>query len=147
MHISSRAIAGITFLLFTQIFAAKASFLIHTPDYVTQIGVGGISGKIMGNMEAVRGADVVLMQKDKLIDKTSTDENGNYAFKYLSPGNYDIKATKPGYRTSIIITIPVDEDETTGNDFYLPQFNNAHMIKTPIVETYEENFHRYIRHK
>jgi hypothetical protein len=112
-----------------------------------QRGVGGVEGKIMGNLEAVSGADVVLMQKDKLIDQTKTDENGNYKFYYLSAGDYDIKATKDGYRTHIIITIPVYTDNTTQNDLYLPKFTNASVPRTPIVETYEENYHKYIRHK
>lgn len=110
-----------------------------------QLGVGGISGKLMGNLEAVSGAEVVLMQKDKLIDKTTTDENGHYEFLYINPGEYDIKASKILYRTSIIIHIPVHGDEWTKNDFYLPKLN-GHKQHEPFVETYDKNIKRYMQH-
>ena len=112
-----------------------------------QIGVGGIEGKIMGNIEPVSAAEVVLMQKDQLIDKTVTDEHGHYAFYYINPGCYDVRATKADYRTSIIITIPVSQDHTTYNDLYLPKFNNEHMPNDPIVESYDDNFRKYMMHR
>jgi Carboxypeptidase regulatory-like domain len=136
----------LTFFLFAQPPCRAAGFLCVAGDYdAPQMGVGGIEGKLMGNMEAVGGAELVLMQKDKIIDKTTTDEEGHYFFKYVSPGHYDIKATKTGYRTSIIVQIPVAPDETTPNSFYLPKYNDRKMPSGPIVDDYQYNRRKYMR--
>ncbi|MCD6010584.1 MAG: Carboxypeptidase regulatory-like domain [Flavipsychrobacter sp.] len=131
--------------LFSKIFFALLLFASAT--YAQDDAVGTVSGKLMGNLQPVAGAEVVILQKDKLFDQTTTDENGNYRFPYLRPGYYDVRATMPGYRTSIIIKIPVAENKTTKNDFYLPKYNNGNMPSYPLVEGYEDNCRNYMRNK
>lgn len=114
---------------------------VHQP----QNGLGGITGKIMGDLQPVNGVTLVVMQKDRIIDKTTTDETGNYSFRYLAPGKYDLKAMNNDYRTVIITKIPITADESIKNSFYLPKFNNANMPHTPIVETFEEHI-AHMRH-
>jgi hypothetical protein len=109
------------------------------------MGVGGIEGKLMGNLEIVAGAEVVLMQKDKVIAKETTDENGYYRFLYVNPGHYDVKAVKPGYRTTIIVRVPVRGDETTPNSFYMPKYNDRNMPAGPAIDDYEHNRKKYMR--
>ena len=146
MRIFTTAILGLTFFLFSP---SPGNCACTTTDYIDhttpQTGVGGIEGKLMGNMEAVAGADLVLMQKDNIIARTTTDEEGHYYFYYLNPGHYDIKATKTGYRTSIIIHIPVTQDETTPNSFYIPKYNDRKMPSSPIIDDYEYNRRKYMR--
>lgn len=125
------------------IWCLTVTALIACPEN----GLGTISGKLMGDLRPVAAAEVVLMQKDKVVDKTKTDEYGNYNFPYVRPGDYDVKATKTGYRTSIIIKIPVSEDHITKNDFYLPKFNNEHMLSNPLVDDYENNCRTYMRQR
>jgi hypothetical protein len=119
----------------------------NTLDYYQpQNGLGGISGKVMGDLKPVAGVTLMVMQNDKLMDKTTSDENGYFTFKYLAPGHYDLKATNNDYRTTIITGIPVSADYIIKNDFYLPRFNNAHMPRTPAVETYRDHL-KYLKHK
>lgn len=124
-----------------------AALLLNTASRAQDDGTGTVYGKLMGNLQPVAGAEVVIMQKDKLFDQKLTDENGNYTFPHLRPGYYDVRATMPGYRTSIIIKIPVRENKTTQNDFYLSQLNTANMPKTPMVEDYEDNCRNYMRNR
>ncbi len=131
--------------IFSTIFIAF--FLFTTSTQAQDDGVGNISGKLTGNLQPVAGAEVVVMQKDKLFDKTITDENGGYRFAYLRPGYYDVRATMPGYRTSIIVKIPVAENKTTRNNFYLPKFNTENMPKAPLIEDYEDNCRNYMRNR
>jgi hypothetical protein len=114
-------------------------------DYKPQNELGSISGKIMGDLQPVSGATILVTQKDKIIDQVVSDENGYYTIKYLTPGRFDIKASKDDYRTVIFTAVPVSEDHTIKNDFYLPRFNNAHMPRYPIVETYERHI-SHMRH-
>lgn len=121
--------------------------LIAAPCCAQDDALGTIAGKLTGNLQPVAGAEVVVMQKDKLFDKTTTGEDGSYRFAYLRPGYYDVRATMPGYRISIIIKIPVAENKTTRNDFYLPKFNTENMPKAPLVEDYEDNCRNYMRNR
>lgn len=131
--------------LFSKIFIPVLLFITsaHAQDDAT----GTVTGKLMGNLQPVAGAEVVIMQKDKLFDQKLTDENGTYTFPHLRPGYYDVRATMPGYRTSIIVKIPVAEHKTTRNDFYLPKLNTENMPKTPLVEDYEDNCRNYMRNR
>ncbi len=135
-----------SFMLFKTI---KVLFIVLLSSVAAfaQNGTGNVSGKIMGGLQPVAGAEVVIMQKDKLIDKTSTDEDGNYSFRYLAAGRYDVRATKSGYRTSIIIQVPIAEDRDTKNDLYLPEINNRHMLSNPLVDDYEHNCRTYMRQR
>jgi Carboxypeptidase regulatory-like domain len=148
-RLPSKAIimAGICLALFIQIPDASARHRHHKKKkekgsidyYNPQNGLGGISGKIMGDLKPVQGATVLVTQKDKVFDQATTDENGYYVIKFLAPGRFDLKVTNEGYRTTIISSIPVSADYTVSNDLYLPKFNNAHMPCTPILETFQEH--------
>ena len=136
--------------MFSKAFTRLFLFLcipLFAVNAIAQDGVGSVSGKLMGNLEPVAGAEVVIMQKDKLYDKAVTDEDGNYRFPYLRPGHYDVRATMTGYRTTIITKVPVSEDHTTKNDFYLGKYNNAHMPSYPLKEDYEDNCRNYMRNR
>jgi len=93
----------------------------------------------MGNLFPVSGAVVVLMRNEKLIDRTTTDEDGRFIFRYTDPGNYNIIASKESYHTSVITDIPVTADHTTRNDFYLPKFNSRQVPADAVSEPYSVN--------
>lgn len=137
-------------IIFVILISCCAATGTHAAPYIYSIpenGVGSITGKLMGDIQPVSGAEVVLMDKDKIVDKTLTDEDGSYSFLYVRPGKYDVRATKTGHRTTIIIKVPVSEDIVTKNDFYFPKFNNAHMQANPIVDNYENNCRTYMRQR
>ncbi len=131
--------------LFSGLFIAV--LLLAIPSRAQDDATGTVTGKLMGNLQPVAGAEVTILQKDKIFDQKTADENGNYAFPHLRPGYYDVRATMPGYRTSIIVKIPVAEHKNTKNDFYLPKLNTENMPKTPLVEDYEDNCRNYMRNK
>ena len=133
----------LVFCCFHSGFARKSPFSYSV--VVPENGLGGITGKITGDLQPAGKVVVVLMHKDKVVDKTLTDEEGFYKFRYVAEGDYDIKATKDGYRTCIVIQIPVQPDRVTKLDFYQPKINNDHMPEHPIVETYEY-YHKYMKH-
>ncbi len=148
MSIFSKIILGSMIVLGLPL---QSAYAWHPPFgfgyVVNENGLGEITGKIMGSLLPVTDAEVVLMLKDKIIDKTTTDEDGIYSFHYVRPGDYDIKATKQGYRITIIAKVPVSEDYVTVNDLYLAKFNNEHMPKNPFVESYRDNWKKYMRNK
>ena len=103
-------------------------------------GLGGITGKITGDLKPLGKVVVVLMQNNKVIDQTETDEDGFYKFRYIEEGRYEIKATKDGHRTCVVTRIPVAPDKVTKLDFYQPRINNEHMDSEPIVETFSHYY-------
>jgi hypothetical protein len=137
----ARIVPGLLLALFIFIQPSMAWRLPFVPEN----GLGGIAGKLTGDLQPVGKVSVVLVQQDKIIDKTETDADGFYKFRYVEEGMYDIKATKDGYRTCIVLKIPVIPDHVTKLDFYLPRFNNDHMPDDPIVETYD-HYYKYMDH-
>jgi hypothetical protein len=103
-------------------------------------GLGGLTGKITGDLKAVSKVTIVLLRDEEIVDKTKTDEEGFYKFRYIEEGRYELKATKEGYRTCIVTKIPVAADKVTKLDFYQPKINN-HQPEGPVVET----FHYYFK--
>ena len=104
-----------------------------------QNGLGGISGRIMGNLVPLKGASIALMQENRLIDRTVTDEEGNFVFKFFTPGQYEIIAAKAGFRTSSITGIPVKADNLTRTDFYVPLIVDEHTPSSTLSEDYDRN--------
>lgn len=133
----SRFIPAVLIALFALI---QPSYALHHHFVSVHVNadkeVGDITGKIMGALQPVNKVTVILLQNNKVVDKTETDENGIYKFRYLPEGTYDIKASKDGYRTYIVTDIPSVSDKTTRVDLYLAVVNNSHMPDDPIVETY-----------
>ena len=117
------------------------AFAIAPPEN----GLGGITGKITGDLQPCAKVTVFVLQHDKVVDKTETDEDGFYKFRYLEEGTYDLKAVKDGYRICIVTQIPVAPDRVTKLNFYLPKINNDHMPDYPIVESYDY-YYRYMKH-
>jgi hypothetical protein len=134
----SRPFAVISIILVLLIISSAPTFAQDEP--------GSIYGKIMGDLKQVDGVEVTLFHDDEIIDKTVTDEDGKYHFPYLAAGHYDVKAAKPGYRTTIITRTPVSATHDTRNDIYIGRYNNGHMPKEQIVEYFYCNADRYMRH-
>src|SRR5438876_3938281 len=134
--------------MFSKIILALMLALLFIPSKATfaQDEPGSIYGKIMGDLKQADGVEIILLHEDEIIDKTITDENGKYSFPYLIAGHYDVKAAKPGYRTTIITRTPVSAAHDTRNDIYLAKFNNDNMPKEPVVENFYDNLNRYMRY-
>jgi hypothetical protein len=67
--------------------------------YLTQFIGGNVSAKRGGQPENIADAHVTLLQEDKVVIQTRTDEFGDFKFDGLSPesGNYHIRVSHPEY--------------------------------------------------
>ncbi|HMD09212.1 MAG TPA: M56 family metallopeptidase [Candidatus Acidoferrum sp.] len=78
-----------------------------------------LSGKTSGSIHDPSGAGVanatIIMsnQEAKTIDMTTSDREGNFAFKPLPAGNYELQVLKPGFETYRVPQISLD----AGRDF------------------------------
>src|SRR5271167_1848757 len=78
-----------------------------------------LSGKTSGSIHDPSGAGVanatIIMsnQEAKTIDMTTSDREGNFAFKPLPAGNYELQVLKPGFETYRLPQISLD----AGRDF------------------------------
>lgn len=78
-----------------------------------------LSGKVVGTIHDPSGAGVanatIIMtnQEAKTIDMTTTDREGNFSFKSLPSGEYELKAMKPGFQVYRLPQVSL----TSGSDF------------------------------
>lgn len=86
-----------------------------------EVSSGSLSGKVVEIVEEVETAIAnqtveVYTTDDVLVKDTLTDENGNFLFLGLDPGNYIIKISKEGYMDYISneITVEVGSIEEIG---------------------------------
>ncbi len=141
-----RIVMGIIIAQLLLVTSVPGRDFTFAPNYwYPENGLGGITGKITGDLKGLKSVTVVLMQKDVVVDQTETDEDGFYKFRYLEEGRYDIKAVKEGFITCMVTKIPVAPDRVTKLDFYQPLINNKHMPLSPVVETYDY-YRRLMKH-
>jgi hypothetical protein len=79
-----------------------------------QIGQGGIKGKVLdkSNNESIPFANVIVELNGVQVGGATTDFDGNYHIKPLSPGKYDVKASFVGYQQVMISGFIVRSDKT-----------------------------------
>ena len=79
---------------------------------------GAIKGKITDKTtgESVPFANVVAERGGKLAGGGTTDFDGNYTIKPISPGKYNIKVTFVGYKTILLTDLIVTPDAITFQD-------------------------------
>src|SRR5215469_6790588 len=79
-------------------------------------GLSGIWGVASDRTGAViPGVQVTITKADTgAIRSILTDETGTYKFTLLEPGDYNLRAEKPGFKAGIAngVTLPVDETIT-----------------------------------
>ena len=100
---------------------------------------GELRGKVIekGTTEGVPFASVVALLGGTEVQATSTDIDGNYVIKPLTPGRYDIKATCVGFTISEVTGIVVSSDKFTKVDIELPkgiQLPEAKVFGIPLID-------------
>jgi TonB family protein len=89
------------------------------PLAALHLSAQNLSGKTSGVIHDPSGAGVanatIIMtnQEAKTIDMTTSDREGNFAFKPLPVGNYELKVLKPGFETYRVPQVSLD----AGRDF------------------------------
>lgn len=80
---------------------------------------GRLSGKVWDSEKEkpLPLAIVSVYQKERIVMGTATDANGRYNISVLSPGNYRLTISYPGYTTKYVDSIAVFPLKTTFADF------------------------------
>lgn len=93
---------------------------------------GTLKGKIIdkGTNEPIPFANVVIESAGRQVGGSTSDFDGNYTIKPITPGKYDLKATFVGYKPLLIKNIVINSDKIT--------FYDINMESTAItIETFE----------
>ncbi|HSX13775.1 MAG TPA: carboxypeptidase-like regulatory domain-containing protein [Chlamydiales bacterium] len=105
----------------TQILGAKASNnQTTTVDFQLLSNPGTISGQVVDSVSLlpINGATILVSQNNFLIDRTTSDVNGEYTVNGLDPGSYTVVALASGYQTELEGAI-VQGGQTTVLNFSL----------------------------
>jgi hypothetical protein len=82
-----------------------------------QVGQGALKGKVLDEKgEAIPFANVVLESGGIQAGGATSDFDGNYTIKPISPGTYTLKATYIGYQPTVISDVKISGDKTTYYD-------------------------------
>jgi hypothetical protein len=80
-------------------------------------------------------ANIVLEQNGKFISGTTTDIEGNYLFKPIQPGNYQLKCTYVGYNQVLIKNLWVNKNAISFNDILMKE--SALNLEAVVVQDYK----------
>jgi hypothetical protein len=103
---------------------------------------GEIRGRVIekGGTEGVPFASVAAMQSGAQVIATTTDIDGNYVLKPLSPGKYDVKVSYVGYTPSGLNSVLVTVDKISFANVELAKGIELKEVvipeyKVPLIET------------
>ena len=88
----------------TKLFVPFFAFCLLLPLAAIHLSAQSLSGKIAGTIHDPSGSGVanatVIMSNHtaNTIDMTTSDRDGNFSFKALPSGEYELKAMKPGFQ-------------------------------------------------
>ncbi|MCA6437344.1 MAG: carboxypeptidase regulatory-like domain-containing protein [Bacteroidota bacterium] len=100
-----------------------------------QAAYGEIRGKITNtDGKTVPFATIKIVQADLLVGGTQSDENGNYVYKPLTPGSYDMYVSDPEHQTQPIKKIKIIPNDAT----YLNVELNINTLATVTVTAPEK---------
>jgi len=120
-------------------------------------GQGGASGTIIGFVKDASGAivpDATVSIRNLDTNLTKTDksgESGEYSFTYLPPGNYEIRATKTGFRASVIPRVKLDTGATYRADVSVQVGEVTESVEVeasaPMIQTEEASVGHLVEQK
>jgi TonB family protein len=103
----------------TRLFVPFIALFLLFPLATLQLTAQNLSGKTSGSIHDPSGACVanatIIMsnQEAKTIDMTTSDREGNFTFKPLPAGNYELQVLKPGFEAYRVPQVSLD----AGRDF------------------------------
>ena len=100
---------------------------------------GGLSGRVMYNGSPLPGVKVMLSSEGMANQVTSTDNDGNYTFNQVPPGNYELLLSKNGYvgtsydviispLTQISQDASLKRDSLPGTSGFVRDFDLSHSL-------------------
>src|SRR5262245_39088327 len=118
-----------------------AVLILLTPAPVSAQATGTISGLVTDSTDAALPAVAVAVTNrgTGLVRRAMTGPDGVYVVPLLPPGDYDVKATLPGFSTIVREGVRVSVSETARVDLTMSvgQLNTELTVAggTPLVET------------
>src|SRR5512139_1067639 len=108
-------------ILFTLALALVGSLLVASPSHAQAL-YGSIVGQVTDPQKAaLPGVSVTATNSGTGLKlETVTDETGNYTFRNLLPGSYDVSATLTGFKEMRQTGIPVSAGNPKRIDITLP---------------------------
>src|SRR5262245_41590068 len=118
---------------------------------------GGASGTIVGFVRDTTGAVIpkaavsIRNLGTNLSQTDATGESGEYSFSYIPPGNYEIRATKTGFRASVVPNVKLDTGATFRVDISLQVGEVSESVEVqataPIIQTEEASVGHLVEQK
>lgn len=111
--------------------------IILTSNLLVFSQSGALKGKITDKTtgEPIPFANVIVELGGTQVNGASSDFDGNYLVKPISPGKYDVKATYVGYKTLIVEGVIISSDKIT---FYnLEMVPKATQLEEVEVKSYK----------
>ncbi len=133
LYTMGRASAGTATFLPGSLTQVAAELLI---GYLAIPSPKSVSGAVTQGGAGVAGIYVGLYQSGQLLEAAATDENGDYAFSAVAPGNYRLQLATTGYTTSPAYRdITVGASNLTGQNFAITAAPVTLAISGKVSET------------
>src|SRR5690348_5253989 len=131
MYCPSKNTARVSLISFVALLAVALFLFVFAPaaTFAQSANSGTVSGTVVDPSNAVvPGATVTLVNTATLATRTTTsNKEGQYVFAFVDPGNYSIKVSKTGFKTTVVanqqvqvglqatanVTLQVGETSTT----------------------------------
>jgi len=103
----------------TKLFVAFFALCLLLPLAALHLGAQNLSGKVAGTIHdpsgsGVANATIIMSNRtSNTIDMTTSDRDGNFSFKALPSGEYELKAMKPGFQVYRLLQVNL----VSGSDF------------------------------
>ena len=97
---------------------------------------GAIRGTLRdkSTMEAIPYANVILLNKKELqVGVATTNMDGEFTFKNLAPGKYNVKGIYVGYRPQIMKDIVVEDQKTAFISIGLDNGEGVKLDETEVI--------------
>ena len=118
---------------------------------------GGATGTLVGFVTDATGAvvpDATVSIRNLNTNITQTDRSsaaGEYSFRYIPPGDYEIRATKTGFRASVLPKVKLDTGATFRADVSLQLGEVTETVEVaataPIIQTEEASVGHLVEQK
>jgi len=114
------------------------SFGCSAPLYCQTGSTGAVAGTTLDPSNAVLpGALIQLSNQDRTeVKSTLSDENGQFAFPSLSPGSYELEASRTGFRPLAVADLRVHVTETLRLELHLEleaHYERAQVSSPPFM--------------
>ena len=119
-------------------------FLAITTLSIASSLTAQVNGIIKGNILDEKGkpmlfVPIALFQDSTIITSATTDENGEFTMKEITPGKYNLKASYLGYKTLLLKDVVTHPNKTAYVDMKMSLSENT--LKTTVVTAH---FHETI---